>query len=461
MTAREALELCEILTDLNYDGQQTLLKPELFSKPNFRLVHDILLWFARILSDDGQNNSEFSPSNTNKIRSTKQRLSLSSETDVIISLTDIGKLFFTGLGLRLNLISLYKADYSSCVELLKIVRPIYQAAHALVDSTKSKCDSRACPVPEELREEATTNATTTTSKSDIGQIYTEASSLSREIVQHLVSEEKGQFEKERVGVIEKKYEPSEMGQVLRDAQLELEIELGGKLIESSRNLQRDRARLEEKLRAKEMEIELVGNELGDLMLDSPDYLAQYEQLHKEYEQAFGENVAKYRNFIYLESCVYSLRTSSGPTNVGQINQNHDQTNQLLAAEAKPEGSIGPLLNADVVGTEDSAGAGREADGRLFPETTGPARLLDSLLDGASKPMSVSTLEGADEVAVGATAAGGTRYRYTGRRTTGERTMPELEGLLKEFVEDTMAGELDDSDDDGTSEGEDEDTDGYP
>lgn len=436
MSSREATELCEILTDLNYDSQRTLLKPELFSKPNFHLVHRILLWLARIVSsDDGFN---------------QYKSNALSETDVIVSLTDLGKLFHTELGLRLDLIALYKADYSSCPELLKVARPIYEAAQILVSSGERNFD---CSRDKDLQKQIVEHIEKSHGQTEDQrrQIYSNACNLASEIEKMLVKE-KDQFEKERIQKIERKYDTSEIGQILDRAKVEM-IGESERLAKSNSDLEKDCANLNDKLSTKEAEIDAVEEKLRKLSMETPNYGSEYEELRKEYEQAYDDNVAKHCNCVYLESCIDSLRS------------------QLLAAN--PDGSTLDAGELRVAGAEVTTGPGVTTAELLGRETTGPARLLESLLDGASKPMSASD----DGAGVETGAAVGTGRRTTGLRTIGLRTTEPrsgetsdgLDGLLREFVADSAAetgeanselaeetgcsGDDDDDDDDESDEDE--------
>lgn len=469
MTSREALELCEILTDLNYDGQQTLLKPELFAKPNFPLVYNILHWLSLILSSNSTTDS------IDKSRKSPQQLSTLSETDIIVALTDFGKLFYAELGLRLNLISLYEADYSSCPQLLKVARPLYEAARQLAkpshskSGTKSDSSSSSSPnllevTKRALDEIVSDSQNKNSDRQSIEATYLEAREIGSQIEQ-MLAKEKSQYERERFRVMETRFDPAEIERILKSTQLEIEEE-SKRLAKSNGDLTKDCSKLDEKLDAKEREIQSAEDKLSELLMKAPNYVDQYEKLHKEYEQAYDDNVAKYRNFIHLESCVYSLKNNGDDLG-------WDLSNQLADDD-----------DGCTFGGEGAAAAGADslaprAGGLLTSERTGPAKLLESLLDGASKPMSTST--GAAGAAVDA-AATGTRYRYTGRLATdgapsmlGDNGSLELEGLLMEFVADTTgdnaggagAGaeadddddEDDDDDNDDDEEGDDDDGDG--
>lgn len=445
MTTNEARELCQILASLNYDGQQTLVSPELFFKPNFILVSDILRWFARIIDD------------TYSVKELGDDLNEVSEANIISFLVDIGRLIMYNLGIRVNLVSLYRADLTSCAELLKVAKPIYKAAMIVVAEGKSKSSNIENKLEEILQSGQ--------EKMDKTLSYINENSLkdlSLKLVQSandlesLLNEEEN-FNLERTKVIDRSLELPEIERILKDAHEGIVIKTN-ELAKTNEELEKDLTRLDEKLRAKEFEFEEMKEKLNDLLIQSPTYMEEYEKLNEDYESAYEKYVSKYRNLQYLKSCVYSNSESSSSSGEDEEEEDADYDHQLELA--KPVGSTGSLALSSLAGPDRGPTLGSEEEfGRAAAggaaDITGPARLLESLLDGGSNPRSASlTVEalggGVDVDLLGAEGtgrsletggAGGTGgagaglRTYVGRADGATMSGLELEGLLNEFVED--------------------------
>lgn len=479
MTTNEARQLCQILASLNYDGQQTLISPELFFKPNFALVCDILRWFARII-DDTHSVRDFNDDDLSEV----------SEASIVSFLVDIGRLIVSNLGIQINLVSLYEADLKSCTELLKVAEPIYKAAKMVVNEGKFKSSNIELASKDSLRSsqdkmEQTLNYINENGLKDLSQKLVQSAID----LESLMNEEEN-FNEERLKVIDRSLELPEIEKLLQDAHEGIVIKTK-ELAKTNEELEKDLTRLDDKLRSKEVELEEVKERLNDLLIQSPTYMEEYEKLNQDYESAYEKYVSKYRSLMYLKSCVYS----SGSEVASNEDDDHDDEevdnssdrhhNQLELA--KPDGSTGESLARfplDETGTGFTAGS----DGRAGEEEiTGPARLLESLLDGTSKPKSASLT--VDEVgagvdttaeiglnredpADGGASIGGFRT-YAGRTTA---TGLELEGLLNEFVGDESgttagsdgraekdddesgSGEITDDDDDGADDEDEEEED---
>lgn len=486
MTTNEARQLCQILASLNYDGQQTLTSPELFFKPNFALVCDILKWFAKII-DNTHSVIDLNDDDLNE----------ASEASIVSFLVDIGRLIVSNLGIHVNLVALYKADITSCVELLKVAEPIYKAAKMVVDGDKFKSPNIEFALKESLRSSQDKMEQTLNYINENG-----LKDLSLKLVQSTIDleslmNEEENFNEERLKVIDRSLELPEIEKILQDAHEGIVIKTK-ELAKTNEELEKDLTRLDDKLRSKEVELEEVKEKLNDLLIQSPTYMEEYEKLNQDYESAYEKYVSKYRSLMYLKSCVYS----SGSEAASNEDDDYEDVDNALDGHhnqlelAKPDGSTSgslarfPLDETGIGLTTGSDGlAGRAGE----EEITGPARLLESLLDGTSKPKSASLT--VDEVGAGVDktvetglsrdgpATGGSGAATGGLRTYAGRTTAtglELEGLLNEFVGDepeitagsdgraekdddeSGSDEITDDDDDGDDEEEeeeDEDEDG--
>lgn len=471
MSAKEVIELCRILANLNYNGQLILVTPDSFSKPNINLVTNILDWFAKIVSNDD------SPQLLSNSFDNKKLMSEQPEAYRITYLTAMGKYFRKKLGVHLNLVAIYRADDFSCRELLKIANLIHRAS--LLYVSEGICNEEDLIRIRNERESTIDKLKIMLSQdresfiSDINQMTIDLDGL-------IGDEEK--FNDERLSVMDRQLELEQIESTLKSCHGEIKSKTD-ELIKSNQELKDDLTRLDEKLRIKELELARVKSNFNDSLLknQSPDYLSRFNKLRKLYEYEYNEYISKYRNFKFLKSCVYGT--------VNSVDQ---------AAEANPEGSIGSsrILLSEL--TADGAGAGGEAMAGLGALATGPARLAESLFDGASKPMSASLRAAGATTGLGAAveagptgrtragAAGGTaetagrRTTVDGRVYTGAGTRPafagdtagtlELDGLLNEFAadggerlvvdnEDADGEEEDDEDDDDDDEdGEPEETD---
>lgn len=457
----DASELCKIIASLNYDGQQTLVTPQSFAEPNFILVYDLLLWFARILvgkPDDLSLSAYSIVDNDNKKAITDY-----TESVVLESLVNLARLFHSQLGIRLNLTQLYTADTGCCGELLRIAKPIHEAVELFV---KKKCKFvDAAKMVQTNR--AKMEATLALLKDEVDRaqdkrdLLASISELTEEL-ENLLDDEPA-FSEERLRVIDRRLELADIEQVLRNDHEGI-IERTSELAKENEELCKDLERLDERLRSKEIELDESVERLNDLLVEAPQYLEQYERLYKEYESFYETYVSKYRSLAYLRSCVYCSNTGTNdsgdtPMSSGSSSnkeRSHHQLDEALA-EAKPLGSTTSLSLVRLPG-EGSAGFDervRVADELEPSATVGPARLAVSLPEGASKPKSASFVaaEGAAGGAGAASAAGlaGSEPPPTGRRdktvVTGLRTVlygsrpavagdTELEGLLREFAADS-------------------------
>lgn len=243
-------QLCHILAALNYDGQQTLVMPESFARPNFDLVCDILTWFARIVDD------KYALTMASEVArgfmfisssSSSPKLSEAPESSRVAFLVDLAKLFASQLGVQLDLISLYRADETSCAELLKLAEPIYKAAQLAVGESATggnklvrlnesqvtkKLANLATTMKKALDLIGTTAAEAAAPKDgrddEIGElaatelIRRRPDSLAMETseligqLEQLLAEEEG-FNEKRKQVMERRLELADIEQVLRNA----------------------------------------------------------------------------------------------------------------------------------------------------------------------------------------------------------------------------------------------------
>lgn len=438
MATDEARELCQILASLNYDGQQTLVNPELFFKPNFNLVCNILKWFAKIIDD------------TYSVKELSDDLNEVSEASIVSFLSDIGRLVAYNLGIQLNLVALYRADIASCAELLKVAKPIYEAAKMVVDEGKSKSSNIELKLKEILQAsqekmEKTLNYINVNGLKDLSLALVQSAID----LESLLNEEEN-LNVERLKVIDRSLELPEIEKTLKDAHEGIVIKTN-ELEKTNEELVKDLTRLDEKLKSKESELGEAKEKLNDLLIQSPTYMEEYDKLNRDYESAYEKYVSKYRNLYYLKSCVYS----SSENSISSDEDDGDDKNHQLEL-TKPDGSTGSLALSPLVGTDTGPTLGSEAElGRAVAigaaEMTGPAKLLESLLDGGSNPNSASLIVEEVGASVDVTGESAVRDReiadgesgaiaaglrtYVGRAAGPTMTGLELEGLLNEFVED--------------------------
>lgn len=447
MSSEEVLELCRVLAALNYDGQQTIVSPESFSKPNFNLVCDILAWMAAIVQDDQDYYRPLADGGSST------RMTEQPETERINYLVQMGKLFRRKLAVELNLVNLYRADNLSCRELGKVANFIYRAAKLAVQTSPQATSS----ILEKSRLERAATIEQLTSllreadQGGTGQLDNLAS-----LSEVLLQDELAKFNDDRLKVMDRSLELREIEKLLQGGQAGV-IERTKELARTNQVLEEDLRRLDKRLELKELELETSKGKLDNLLIQSPVYLDQYERLRANYEQQYKAYVSKFRNLSYLKACVY-----------GQ----------------KPVGS-----------TRDGISSFELAAGSLLAGTGGarPPKLAESLLDVTSNPMSasltVTELVGApvgaipEELGAGLagglagglvrTGGGGATEEAAGRRgaaenagrpaTAGDTTGLELEGLLNEFVADSAGSkgkeeELEDEEAAGESTFVDEDDD---
>lgn len=422
-----ARELCIIIADLNYDAQNTLVKPEDFLRPNFKLVCDLLSWFACIVEPDKLKSDEVCAKN----------MMDASEKDRLAFLINMGKLFSSQLGVRLNLVRLYRADLSCCAELMKLARLIYRAAELEAKSVGKRPNdgvSNDQSYEKEIRQasgkklETLSNLLALLGSSNADErdvnsssiissqhgFVIEMSELTRNLDRLIILEE-SELKRERLSVMDRRLEMREVGKILRDSHDKF-IGRSKELAQLSDGLERDLILLDEKLRRKELELDETRERFNDsLISQSAQYLKRHDKLKLKYEQVYDEFVSKLRNYMYLRDCVYHQRQFS--------NQELEPENEELE---DPEGPA-----------------------RLLESLEGPAlgrSAADSLFTGASKPMSASlTAAGGASILGDSTEA---RLRATGiagatgKRETLDRAAEanefnglELEGLLNEFMLD--------------------------
>lgn len=497
MSVSEVEDLCKILASLNYDGQQTILTPELFSKPNFNLICDILNWFVRIVQTYDNNSNEIG---SFLIKTYSINMIEQPEEIRVAYLTNVGKLFYSTLGIKLNLVNLYRADNFSCRELLKIGEFVHKAAKYSLDM--NEVDNKLL-IDKLIKERSLLmeQLYSIIDNSENGNdVYSDITQLSTDLDNLLNSEEN--FNEERLKVMDRPYELKKIQSVLKSVQVSI-VDKTKEFADSNEELKKDLERLDGRLELKELELEKVKNRLNDLMIQHPAYYDQYEKLHDLYVKSYEAYVSKYRNYMYLKSCVYTGNSNSFDNNY--------QGDLFDFQRANPDGSINELsllTSPDETAGRDDDGTMREAAGAADDAeltggglTIGPARLAESLFDGTSKPISASLkLEpagllgalgtgvvdgGAEykpEEVVGirgalerAGAAGGTAPKpppTVGRRittvgrpaTAGDATIEglEFEGLLSEFVADSEALAGDDSTattEEGSRDEDDDDTEG--
>ena len=435
----EAIELCNILAALNF--KHSMVVPETFARPNFPLVCEILKWFSRIIEP-----SLLEREPHLAIESDKVCLAETSEASRVNFLTTLAKLFCNELDISLNLVALYKADLECCPELLKMARPIYKAAE-LVAGWMGGLGKRVEPVGND-GSKLSEALDFIDPEGGIKKLCDTLHHLTSEMEVLLGSEDK--FNAERLRVIDRRMELAEVESVLASSMDGIKSRTD-ELMRANEELEKDLEHLDEKLAAKEGEISVARGCLGDLLVQSPAYARQYDQLKREYEQVYDQYVSNYRNLSYLKECLYSDEVDEAE------DEDFDGLNQLVEPnhlESKPR---------DELSASALAGAVAEAldGGNLLagePETVGPARLLESLFEaeGTSKPMSTSlagprtALEGggarvegkaktagAEVAAAGLYRAAPLGLRYSGRAT--EDPTLELEGLLNEFAADSTGG----------------------
>lgn len=298
MSAQQACELCRILASLNYDGQQTLVTPESFVKPNFELVSDILIWVARILVEDQEE--------VNLI-SKELEVARHSETYQVAFLLSISKLLYSKLQLQLDLVPLYKADSECCPELLKIAEPIYRATHMVVNKKfNNECLPNSCR-PEPNFTTLKQISSLLEKDGNISELALSIKPVSEDLDSLLNNEIK--FNEERTTVIDRRLEIVDIGTVLRSAHSGI-VEKTKKLAQANEEFESDLVRLDERLAQKETEVQGAKDRLNDLLVQSPAYVDSYQKLLTNYHKAYETYVSKYRNLCYLKSCVYPSDSNS-------------------------------------------------------------------------------------------------------------------------------------------------------
>jgi predicted nucleic acid-binding Zn-ribbon protein len=443
----DPFELCRILTELNFDGQRTLVTPDSFASPNIKLVCKILEWLLKILKLSPINNrlppdleiGQSGPITSQNIEHYSKRAA-----DYVEFLIGSGRFVYRLLGAKLDLVALCRADSSCCSELLKVAVPVFEAAKLVVNEKGVNLDSFEHELKARQKCCKDVFDYATQDSSSIDKLSSRCSSLMEEL-QTLFRDEETTHLNERLKVIDRRFELDDIERVLSDS-LEAIKQETSHLERANDELKRDILRLDEKLVAKEEEISEARRKLSDLLVKSPVYASQYEALKKRYELAYERYVSSYRNLAYLKSCIHTgtcFGAFGGGSGGGNNCANRVVVDQLdssalddaeldddfcwcidggqsfrdwLAEHKSGVGGWGPT-GAPVKGgaqrvpagtskksdetaapgglllvfSEDVAGSGAVRLPLTGRDTVGPARLLESLLDatGTSKPMSAS------------------------------------------------------------------------
>ena len=336
LAEEEPRELCFILAALNYEGQQTIVTPESFRRPNFPLVYKILSWFSRVLSAP---KSERASLDANLAQGTggesdERRFSQQTSNDCLAQFIELIQFLTKQLGHPidgLDLVSLYKSDLGSCRELLKLARPIYEAAQLAASEQAAFGSDHEWPARElEQRARLLEQVELYLGKQEEEEhlLGDKMESRAREVssepprpqferlaqlageIERALADEESQFCVERQEVIDRPLEARIVAQVLERTRGTLEGR-AKELELSNEGLQGDVEKLERKLEAKEAEISEARARLGVLLLEAPAYARQLEQVRSDYARVYANYVSHYRNLEYLKSCVYSQAGQSG------------------------------------------------------------------------------------------------------------------------------------------------------
>lgn len=438
-------DLFYILAELNFDGQQTLVDASSFEVPNFSLVCRLLNWFVRLLDDESLEESLHEPIGN-----------YLNQEDEIQFLTRIGHFFAKKLDIHLDLIALYNADESCFSELMKVAKPIYEAAKLLAseppdgDERIESLLSRSRKLAEEARLELMNDLEFLESSSQVEKVKDKSKLTDQEqtslpiriaataadLESLLVEEDK--FACERLRVMDRELDMAQIERLLGDSFQDI-VDKTKELAELNEGLEKDLTRLDERLESKELEIEETRQSLNELLVESPEYYNEYERLKVEYETSYDEYVSRHRCFSYLKWFIYSSPKSylgRGTSELSKADGHTERVDWSSARSVPNQLELEPVLTA----------AGDPADARAPAETVGPARLLESLFEGTSKPRSASLLSGSAEAAI-ATGGAASEGRALGTgsaeatgsrraRLDGDKTDLELEGLLNEFVADS-------------------------
>jgi len=484
----EAQELCSILASLNYDGQMTIVTPESFSEPNFPLVYKILHWFSVIITG---NESE-SQTQEMQMHFLESGRAPSVKAKRLSYFLDMTSYLSKRLRTRLDLLALYRSDLSSCSELLKLARRIFEIAQmADREHDKFVTDSE-WPATEQRRKvelfaevskyfddtmmrlslgskrEAPTSGEggdneIADEKAPFRALLNHLVGLTNEVEKEIVEEDE-KLNKERQIIIGRRFEAEIVEKALRSSQVAL-ARKADELVRTNEELDRDLARLNEKLKAKEMEIDEAKSRLDRLLIESPAYAKRCEELRKDYAKVYEDYIGSYRNFQYLKGCIYSADEQQLFSKSEEDSQSGDELNYVSREDSTVETLISKLgAQLDLAAAEAWKPSEEETapvflegrDGGAEPsETVGPARLLESLFDatGASKPMSASatfeaTME-ADELALASGTIGGWRERALARDELGRRgntrgpleLAGELTGDAEALLDEELLGEL--------------------
>jgi len=427
MSTLEVEELCRILSALNYRRQQVTVTPDAFQLPNFMLIVDILEWMMKILDENFEERDL-------ALRFPDRKLSSLTQSAIVNYFSNIGRLVYALFEIQLDLVQLIKADQNCCPELLKLARPIFEAAELAIKVAATSDDTTLPTVLNTKREKIDESLELISQETEVRDLAIEIDKLCLTLDGLLAKEDL--FNEARLRILDKSFDSSEVIKILHDARADLLKEID-ELVTHNAELEEDLARLDKKLEFKHQEVSTSEDRLNDLLTQLPAYSIQFEKLYQEFVSEYESYVTKHRNLTYLEYRVYSNSEDSAG---GGIEGAENQVVQLEKEESLSVDSPRAL-----------GGGGRELAESV---TTGPARLLESLFDGASKPISASLMvdEAGAGAGVGATGAnesglaleGGTGRRtalvYTGLpATAGDVTGLELEGLLREFVGDSTTG----------------------
>lgn len=465
-----ARDLCKMLAALNYRRDVTV---ESFKRPNFELVADILLWLAEIVEEALPNSVvELAPflkpqidklqasnNNNNKLNDNFAN----SKSMRIAFLQAIGKLFKTELKVSLDLQKLYRADLSSCNELQKVLVIVYKSSLLALNQVDSKSALLSS------FDSALITVDTALELFSIGDKQEEQSfefiaDKLASYVKNLCSllDKESESSDERTKAIDRRLDLAPISSLLLEARDELTA-MSSDLQVAETNLQSDLQRLNSRCQDKEAEVIQAQERLEDLLLEAPAYVAKYDELHKQYEDAYEQYVTRFRCLSYLSEQVY----------LNCINCDDKLSVKYKADSLQRETKLKHYNNNNSYEEDDDL------------ETTGPARLAESLAAasdeadalGASKPKSGSDSGDVGDAVIGATGAVGAvntdedvrrgvgmrlRYEDGARKRvppsgegveTGAELNRELAGLLAEIGEGSGA-EL--SSDEEDEEGDDDD-----
>lgn len=499
--ANDSFEICRILSELNFDGQRTLVTPDSFAKPDIQLVCKILNWFLKILklsctndqlkTDKSEPKSNYVAAHDIEIVPPQVAQPLRA-SDYVEFLVHCGRVCYELLGVKLDLVALCRADRACCSQLLLVAVPIFEAAKLVVEErtrqSLTKADAWLRGELEARRDCCKALFDYTSQGDNMDELSTRCNQMSEELQVMLKDEEAHQDE--RLRVIERRLEIGDIERVLADS-------LGGikqeteHLRRSNAELEQDLVRLDEKLASKEAEISETRRKLSELLVKSPAYASQYEALKQRYETAYERYVSSYRNLAHLKSCGAAGATTSDESNLVDLVDDVDDCWRLYDDNSyrdwlsrhgigigrfgsvagrrsiKPSDATGDSL---LVFEDDDTGATRSDSVRPMASrgTIRRDRLLESLLGlttDTTDPIRKSPPTGDERT------SHNLDYGSRALRSPSDLADPalELEGLLDEFaphdtsgrpgqvgVGSSEGGEIDDDDDDEEDDHDEED-----